>query len=1296
MAVSLSPVSVLDACLSVLSVASDFFPWSGHHPEDVLNELSTKNGFYDKLGSSQNESLPARALILSSLRQKSASKILSSLFVSVLDRRQEHGSVSTNSTFKPPPRVTLTDTKREAWLRDLANPSIPLRRLSRTIPHGIRGKILLDHCLNKEIPTSRALWLVKCVGANEIRAFKRKGAGGVFTMGGESKWVQEWTASVQQFLDGVLADCANAQWKQKVSYSLRLVSQIYTEDLLDRKHYLDWLLQRLESSDLDRLPIWLLPFYIHKEEIACSRQHGKRMAFALLSHLETASKLVPKVFEPLQQELAEAIGILMRSSMESFLSPADWERYESLVPKLVIRNDVTKSLLHESIVHRNRVLRGPFQHSKRPVPTSIGERVIKALDGSKHEESLPKIAKTCLDICQSHKSLVLICMRWATSRCRYGRHRAFIAANILKTWNEEGIDIQDQIHEFLVMSPDREYTDMAEVYTIVAELVTSGHFSVGRYCQWLLARGTFSKARSNSTHIEACLLKELPVSGLPTHARNLRGSLLRSAGTSVRSEEAMIERLKLQVSSQLPSILPHPHDITANELAVETQDLASCSVTIRYAIAKWILDGIQGSVGRGKQIAAARQAADVQLARITLDQFTSLRDILEKLGVYSIFALFLKRLCRSRHIPVLGAVAETINYHFDVFHALGSVKLLFDMLYSQAHLLPSFKESDRYFAQTLIDLGSRIPTRRQELSNLEKEARSFEARQSAAAPSPLSDTMIDAVHSSNGTFVDEMDQLLANCTNMDGATLVRAFQTITRHLLQALDGEQSPQPRIYELLARLRTFNNSGFDDLMTNWLDSIIRSKSRPTLSAFLTPAICRNAVTLKAALSSIMKGIEDNSLEPSLALDALDLLSGMQEECVPASSSHSYRFLDQQLREVQGSIELVCIVIATNIENAKGPKDSLFEKTGLLLESASCKSLIRMVLSQVAMDNEFASRAIPAVQASVKTILRWKSSQSPVVDARQQVVELVGAVDDLNLTLCQLEVVDLLESSSEMNEAVPGILADVLVTKLSSMPDTKTEPWAKFLSALPTSCTAAIWERAEEMLLAWMDSQLPSHNLNSNMNTEGLLDLIQLSMTTIRPDDTSNSIKQISAKLLDIAALSPRPESSELPQHKVIEVILRLLIIHQSTIQRPQFNQDELSQICLTLAQMYKFYVQYTSGSFCDKILDVLILLSDSLVDASRSRCLSVLSTSKQVKDARLYYVFNTSGHQECHWLRVLRPQDSTNHSNGDGTVQREETTEPYHLRKWEMVQDVTPSMAENDTSISLALFGARKSVF
>jgi mediator of RNA polymerase II transcription subunit 12 len=198
---------------------ADFFPWTGNHPEDQFSEPVIRQGYYDKAQMTQNETGSARPSIFPALKHKSGLQTLSSLFTSVLAQRRSHGQITSASTFKPPPRVTVTDTKREMWLKDLANPTISLRRLSRSIPHGIRGKVLLEQSLSKNIPIGRAVWLAKCVGANELRSFRRKGVSGTFAMGGEAKWIRDFTVCVEQFVESIIGTCGEKDFKARINYA---------------------------------------------------------------------------------------------------------------------------------------------------------------------------------------------------------------------------------------------------------------------------------------------------------------------------------------------------------------------------------------------------------------------------------------------------------------------------------------------------------------------------------------------------------------------------------------------------------------------------------------------------------------------------------------------------------------------------------------------------------------------------------------------------------------------------------------------------------------------------------------------------------------------------------------------------------------------------------------------------------------------------------------------------------------------------------------------------------------------
>lgn len=69
--------------------------------------------------------------------------------------------------------------------------------------------------------------------------------------------------------------------------------------------------------------------------------------------------------------------------------------------------------------------------------------------------------------------------------------------------------------------------------------------------------------------------------------------------------------------------------------------------------------------------------------------------------------------------------------------------------------------------------------------------------------------------------------------------------------------------------------------------------------------------------------------------------------------------------------------------------------------------------------------------------------------------------------------------------------------------------------------------------------------------------------------------------------------------------------------------------------------------------------------------------------VNDLRLQYVFGSGGSAGDTWLQLATGSDSAQKS----------ALQEYPIRKWEAMPDATPLMTENDTSISLTLFGARK---
>ena len=486
--------------------AADFFPWTGAQAEDVVNEHVIKSGFSDKpSGSSQSESHTARPSLWPNLKNKAGLPLLSALFVQVLEKRQNLGRCTAPSTFKPPPRVTLTDTKREAWLRDLANPEVPLRRLSRTIPHGIRGKTLLDQSIGKDIPIPRAVWLAKCVGANEIRAFRRKGISGSAALGGELKWVREWTVFVEQFLEGTIASCGQEGWKGKMDYAIRLATNFFSESLLDTEHYLSWLLASVETAAAQTLPVWIVLVQIYWKHLVAQHRFGRRLANAILAHLHTlASPSNTSVESSLVTRLQQLIVVLATSSKGCLIALSDWGRVSSVFARMLCAESYKHQApsLREVVARNNRVFN--ISASKTVADKTPKLEIISLLDSIQLHFSPKLVAERCMELEADLATTFSIILEWASSRYREGLARVYVAAELARYWKQDLFDIEAAVFRFFSVSVPPPNIDRMLLCRIVAELVRSGHFSFGRYLQWLISMG--GPSDSGVRHLSALLL----------------------------------------------------------------------------------------------------------------------------------------------------------------------------------------------------------------------------------------------------------------------------------------------------------------------------------------------------------------------------------------------------------------------------------------------------------------------------------------------------------------------------------------------------------------------------------------------------------------------------------------------------------------------------------------------------------------------------------------------------------------------------------------------------------------------
>lgn len=375
----------------------DFSPWTGNHQEDVLNENIIKGGYFDKVaGTNQSETNTAKSSIWPSLSQKNHAGLsaLSYMYVAVMEKRQTLGKCTAPSTFKPPPRLAVQEAKRAKWLEDLADSTVSLRRLSKTIPHGIKGKLLMEQCLSKYIPLHRAMWFVRGVGMHELRAFRRKGFNEAQAASGEIKWVREWTVNVTQFLEGVMGACGQPDWQKNMNYAVKLATALYSEKLLDVDYYLDWIVSSLAESTMERLPIWIIITQIHWKDLTMFGRRGRRLAEGILEHLRSLNEAGSSASALLKTRLQKMVTVLAVTNRGCLILPRTWQKYSHL---LTPGASSTADSPANDIARRNERLSAPL--AKTPENTrSAYLDLYDTLDYVGLDFDLDILAKKCIGL----------------------------------------------------------------------------------------------------------------------------------------------------------------------------------------------------------------------------------------------------------------------------------------------------------------------------------------------------------------------------------------------------------------------------------------------------------------------------------------------------------------------------------------------------------------------------------------------------------------------------------------------------------------------------------------------------------------------------------------------------------------------------------------------------------------------------------------------------------------------------------------------------------------------------------
>ncbi|KAK9860855.1 hypothetical protein MYU51_006189 [Penicillium brevicompactum] len=1110
---------------------ADFAPWTGNHPEDVLNEQTAKQGYYDRTQVSQNESNTARPALYAQLKHRTGLQMLSSVFAAALEKRQTHNTVHAPSTFKPPPRVTLTDNKREAWLRDLANPSVPLRRLSRTIPHGIRGKVLLDQCLGKWIPVARAVWLGKCVGANEIRAFKRKGTSGALAVGLEAKWVRDWTTNVQQFIEGVFSSPKSSDWKAKMTYAVGLSARLFFENLLDHDHFLEWFLSSFEAASIGTIPVWLLMLGIYWNSIMRYRRRGRRLAELLLQKLRLATEAKLTQLQPLIDRLSRFIRKLVRDHASSMILPQTWETYiQHVSSSLDLTNETDKALL-QTLSERNARVQRP-KHSTKTTQRSPHQRIIRLLDSIRPSHDFSSIF-TYLDAFDDKDVLVSKLLEWLSTHFRYGLRRVYIAARLLRKWKSIGVDIDAHILAFLARARNNQALDMEPIYHVISELVRSQTFSVGRYLQWLMARGVTNGSPSQALKIEDLpidigLIAQLPVGRLPEHVGNLRSTLLARTGLRASEEAAAIENVKKIISHKLPEIFG-----IDEHAAMEVDSLPlNLPWAVKAEVGQWLRRAVAQHNGPTEHITRAfTNDATFSVSALTPAQFYTVREVLETFGDISMLADVLKFASSCKDSTVLASVADTTNCHFDSLCVIGATNDLFRRLIDAYSGVKRLGTPSLDLIFSLIELGLRIPNELNSVSILRQDLSRMENKSIVAASSPVSDHIPDNFGDIDPLFRDKLDQILLSGNVMDEPTLDTIFNALAKHLETAGGKVNLSANDTCRYLAQLRSFSPKHFDGILARWVCSHLRSSDRSTLLQILPPLIGVGCVTIRAFLA-LAKRLSTSATIPN----AVQLPAELVQLLVPGNSETKYydlvsyrfqlaqhEFLTKNSEEAMG---IVCDAASCKTSDSVTDLENSMVRLlcDLLVRNPGCAAQASL---QKLVDKH--PHALGIIQKALDLLLGVES-QSSGESVLTEVEKLASMTDDFSLPFCQLKLQVLFGADSATEDRAK--IVDAMFKTAVSDSRSHRLHWVDLVALMSPDAVRQIRERAEKEFFSIPILEEPAGDVSSTSGKLSSLETARLYLTII--EELGTSIPESGAP----AVASVLVEKMDSLLHKVISM--------------------------------------------------------------------------------------------------------------------------------------------------------------
>ncbi|KAJ1673534.1 hypothetical protein EV182_005048, partial [Spiromyces aspiralis] len=325
-----------------------FDPITEH--EVRLEPSTIKKGYATPL-KVEKESLSMHEAIYNELYDQRILKYLNKKAAMACQLQSVEGLVTDQTVPRMPTQLVQPEDKRELWLRNVANPEIPLSVLANMLPYCERGERLLDKLCSNRTPPSRALWVIKLVGISEMLAQHNRNVSHVELKMLSEKYSEHWTQTFMSFLEKRLSQLSvlvrdragptlpgpqatklaqsRVEWHHEWQFLTKLAHLQYDSGLLDQRRFLLMTMSMLGKANVEQL-VLLLPFLRdYVSEISKSRTPLRNLIKVLRDKIRWVKPYKRGPLARIKVDLCRLFLHVFSSAFDAFFGPTDWNAYRA-------------------------------------------------------------------------------------------------------------------------------------------------------------------------------------------------------------------------------------------------------------------------------------------------------------------------------------------------------------------------------------------------------------------------------------------------------------------------------------------------------------------------------------------------------------------------------------------------------------------------------------------------------------------------------------------------------------------------------------------------------------------------------------------------------------------------------------------------------------------------------------------------------------------------------------------------------------------------------------------------------